>query len=144
MDNLKDAILGKEDTPTETVHISQWGMDVRVRGMIGDERDQFEISLMVDKPLNRAERRKGGSSKELNLSNVRAKLCVRCIVDDAGNRVFGDEDAAALGKKSAAALDTIYEVAQRLSGISDDDVDELAEAMVERPFDDSSSHSPES
>ena len=44
----------------------------------------------------------------------------------------------ALGAKSAAALDRIYDVATRLSGITDEDVEEMAEEMVEHPFDETS------
>jgi hypothetical protein len=41
----------------------------------------------------------------------------------------------ALGKKSAAALNRVFEVAQRLSGITDDDVEELAKNSVGGPSD---------
>ena len=48
--------------------------------------------------------------------------------------MFTDADVVALGAKSAAALDRIYDVATRLSGITDEDVEEIAEDMVEHPF----------
>ena len=48
-----------------------------------------------------------------------------CVVDDAGERLFTDKDAAELGKKSAAALDRVFAVAQRLNGLSPSDVEEL-------------------
>jgi hypothetical protein len=62
----------------------------------------------------------------MNLRNIRAKLVALTVVDEDGNRIFSDEDAEALGKKSAAALDRIFAVAQRLSGLRPEDVEELA------------------
>ena len=55
-------------------------------------------------------------SKTTNLANVRAKLCAWCVIDENGGRMFSDADVVALGAKSAAALDRIYEVASELSG----------------------------
>ena len=68
------------------------------------------------------------------MENLRAKLCVWCIVDAQGERLFTDADSAALGEKSGAAIDVIYDAASRLSGISENDMAELAEDMVEDPF----------
>ena len=39
--------------------------------------------------------------------------------------MFTDRDVERLGKKSALALDRIYEVAQRLNGIGKKEIDEL-------------------
>jgi hypothetical protein len=62
----------------------------------------------------------------MNLKNIRAKLVALTVVDEEGNRIFSDSDASALGKKSAAALDRVFEVAQRLSGLRPEDVEELS------------------
>ena len=40
--------------------------------------------------------------------------------------MFSEKDITALGKKSAAALDRIYEASQKLNRLTDGDVDELA------------------
>jgi len=61
----------------------------------------------------------------MDYSDLRAKLIVRSIVDGDGNRVFTDMDVRALGRKSASALQRIFEVCQRLSRLTDEDVDEL-------------------
>ena len=110
--------------------VPEWGGTVRVRGLSGKERDQFEASM-----LDTSKKRKKGQPQAMNFANLRAKLCAWCVVDVDGARMFSDSDIAALGEKSAAALDRIFEVAQTLSGISDDDVEELAEDFVENPFD---------
>jgi len=112
----KEDILKAEDLGTEEVECPEWGGSVLVRGMTGRERDAFEVSLM--QPGR-------GGRREMNPANVRAKVVVRCVVDDDGNRLFTDADATELGAKSAAAVDRVYEVAARLSGMSDDDQAEL-------------------
>jgi hypothetical protein len=40
--------------------------------------------------------------------------------------MFSDQDVTKLGKKSARALDRVFDVSQRLSGITKEDVEDLA------------------
>ena len=61
------------------------------------------------------------------MANIRAKLASWCCVDAQGGRLFTESDVQALGGKSAAALGRIFDVATRLSGITEEDVDEMAE-----------------
>ena len=135
----RDTILQREDIKTEDVEVPEWGGTVRVRGMSGVERDAFEASLIEQPVANGQRKRRRQQTTKTNMANVRAKLCAWCIVDKDGARMFADADIVALGAKSAAALDRIYDVASDLSGITDEDVEELAEEMVEHPFDETSS-----
>jgi hypothetical protein len=112
----RDAILKAQDLPTEVVEIPEWNGAVIVRGLTGAERDAFEQSIVETR----------GKNTRMNLRNIRAKLVALTVVDEDGNRIFSDEDAEALGKKSAAALDRVFAVAQRLSGLRPEDVEELA------------------
>ena len=112
--------------------------------MSGRERDDFEASLLEEPAGNRQQRRQKRKQKETNLANIRAKMCAWCIVAEDGARLFSDQDVVALGDKSAAALDRVFDVAQRLSGFDEEDIEEIAEKMVENPFDGSSSALPES
>ena len=111
----RDQILEASDADFEDVAVPEWGGTVRVRSLSGTERDQFESSLLV----------KRGKQRDVSLVNARAKLVALVCVDDMGNRLFTDSDVVALGKKNAAALSRVYDVATRLSGLSDEDVDEL-------------------
>ena len=111
----KEQILGADDLVTEHMDIPEWGDDLWVRTMTGTERDAWEAGLIGD-----------GDGAKPNMVNVRAKLCVRCICNEAGERVFDDAEAAALGGRSARALDRIFAVAQRLNGLGADDVEALA------------------
>ncbi len=112
----REDILQAQDLTSEDVDVPEWGGVVRVRTLTGAERDAFESSVA----------RKQGKNVVMNYKNIRAKLVALTVIDGEGNRLFSDEDARALGRKSAEALDRVFSVAQRLSGIRDEDVEELA------------------
>jgi hypothetical protein len=111
----RDVILQADDLLVEDVEVPEWGGVVRVRGLTGAERDDFEASVVEQR----------GKKTRLNMQNFRAKLVVRVAINGDGQRLFSDKDASRLGQKSAAALQRVFEVAQRLSGLSDQDVEEL-------------------
>jgi hypothetical protein len=115
----REAILAATDLPKELIDVPEWGGSVWVRGLTGAERDRFENSVIEQK----------GRDRSLNLRNVRAKLCALCMVDEEGKRLFADSDIQALGQKSAAALSRVFDAAQRLSGLTREDVKELAENL---------------
>jgi len=104
----KDAILKAQDLDTQDVDVPEWGGSVRVRGMTASERDRFEQVM-------------GGE----NVANIRANLVARTVVDENSQRLFTDADISELGKKSAQALDRVFDVASRLSGLRSQDIDEL-------------------
>lgn len=112
----RSAIFAIPDLQTEDVYIPEWGAYVRVRGLTARERDEWEDSCLTQK----------GKNTTINVRNLRTKLVVRTVVDADGKRVFSNGDAEALGEKSGAAVDRIYEVATRLSGVSERDAEELA------------------
>lgn len=118
----RDAILNLDDIQSEEVAVPEWGgMTVVVRALDGTQRDALEASMTRTK----------GKKTEVNLQNMRAKLVVRSCYDENGNRLFEDGDEAAVGRKSAAALQRLFEVAARLSGITSADVDELTKNSEE-------------
>ncbi len=109
----REQILQCDDLPKETVKVPEWGGEVQVRTMTGTDRDAFEASLI---------------GKEGRLENVRARLVSLVVCDESGSRLFGDADIAALGAKSATALDRVFAVAQRLNGIGADQVEQAKNA----------------
>lgn len=114
----RDQILDAVDLKTEEVQVPEWGGSVLVRGLNGTERDAYENGLI----------RMEGQSAKSNLLNMRAKLVALCLVDEKGGRLFADTDIRALGRKSAAALERVYEVAARLSGLATPEHDADGEA----------------
>lgn len=107
----RESILDADDLSYDDVDVPEWGGTVRVRALTGAERDRFEASIA------------GG--KKPSYDNFRSKLVVASVVDADGERLFTQADVQLLGKKSAAALNRVFEAAQRLSGLNDEDVDEL-------------------
>ena len=114
MGNLtKEQILKTNDIRKQKVSVPEWNGDVYVLTMTGTERDAFEQSLVADKG-------------KTDLANIRAKLCVMTMVNEKGERLFNEGDIHALGRKSAAALDRVFSASQKLSGIGESDIKELA------------------
>lgn len=112
----RDAILKKATLPTEDVSVPEWGGTVRVQALTGAQRDAYEASMVEQR----------GKERKINMRNVRAKLVALSVVDEQGKRVFTDADVQALGDLNASALDRVFSVAQRLSGLSKEDIEELA------------------
>ena len=117
----REAILKADDYQVVDVEVPEWGGTVRLRSITAAERDRFEQSLLVQR----------GNKREVNMRNARAKLVVLCAVDDKGNKLFTDEDIKILSAKSAKPLDKLFEEAQKLSGLSESDVEELTEDLDE-------------
>lgn len=117
----RDDILKAQDLVTEDVDVPEWGGAVRVKALSGAERDRFEASIIGENT----------KSKRRNLANLRARLVALAVVDEEGENIFRFSDVEALGKKSAAALDRIFDAAMRLSGMRDEDVEELAENFID-------------
>jgi hypothetical protein len=118
-----DEILNADDLPIERVEVKEWGGDVFVRTMTGLERDKWEESVMRFKP--RRVNGKNIQEAEFVMANAKAKMLAKVLSDDNGNSLFSTDDVDRLGKKSAAALDRCFQVAQRLNHLTDDDMEEL-------------------
>lgn len=111
----KEQILQASDKVTEEVEVPEWGGEVLVRNLTGKERDEYEASITL-------QTRQG---VKVNLAQARSKLLVKTIVGEDGERLFDDKDIQLLGDKSAQALQRVFDVATRLSGLSKEDVEEL-------------------
>ena len=97
----------------EAVSIPEWGGEVYVRSFGGEARDSWEGEQAQ---LYQADK---------GHQNFRARLVVACVCDQDGNLLFKPQDAKWLGTKNAKALDRIFEVAKRLNGIGEAEIDEL-------------------
>lgn len=111
----REDILNVKDIMTKTVSVPDWGGSVIVKGLTGAQRNAFEQSLIKGQ----------GKSAKMNLDNAMAKLVALTIVDADGKRLFSQADIEALGQKSGKALAQVYTVASELSGLTEDDVEEL-------------------
>lgn len=105
----------KQDIRFADVACPEWGLVVRVRGLTATERDAYEASLVAFDRDGKPQRVKQGS---------RGRLAVLGIVDDAGRRIFTDDDAAQVGDKNAAAVDRLCDKIRELSGMGAEAVEE--------------------
>jgi len=127
---MRDQILDADDIVTEVVDMSEftgWPEKVWVKALEGTERDSYESSMRIIR----------GEEMIPDLANIRAKLVVRTLVEEGGTRIFTDDDDGPVGRKSAKALDRLFDVATRLSGLSKEDVKELAKNSAAAPSGDS-------
>lgn len=117
MELTKEMILQAKDIPVEKVEVPEWGEGayVYVKGLTGAERDKFEASIIEQR----------GTLQRINLENARSKLCVACICDQDGKRLFSDDEINVLAGKSAIALERIFTAAQRLSGLLPNDIEKM-------------------
>ncbi|MHA2219996.1 MAG: hypothetical protein ACXACY_29240, partial [Candidatus Hodarchaeales archaeon] len=100
-----------QDLKTEEVEVPEWGGKVLVRTITAKERDHFEKQLI--------------SGDKTDLENIRAKFIAATVVDEKGKLMFGELDLVGLGKKSASAMDKLFEVGQRLAGLKKEEVEEM-------------------
>ena len=111
----RDSILESKTHKMEQIDVPEWSGVVFVRTMSGEERDDFEASL-VDA---------AGPDQKKNFRNLRARLLVKTIVDENGNRLFSDADAVPLGRQSAVILDRVFSISQRLNSLGQQDIEKL-------------------
>ncbi len=125
----RDAILAAVDVQTEDVPVPEWGGTVRVRGLSGTERDGYELWIIQGK----------GRNRDINIRQSRAKLVALTIVDADGKRVFDEADVALLGKKSALALQRVFDKAAALSGLDEETLEKIQDDLGNDQSDDSGS-----
>lgn len=112
----RDQILAAAPADTETVHVPEWAGEVRVRGFTGTERDRFELGSLAHK------------DDLEKLAGLRAKVVSWVTLGEDGKQLFTPKDLPWLGDQPAKALDRIYSVALRLSGVNEQAV-EVAEEV---------------
>ena len=113
----KDEIIALADRrEVRVVPIEGYG-EFTLREMSGTDRDAFEQSMMKVQ----------GEKVTPNLTNARAKLLSKCLVDVAGELMFvSANDVANLGKLGSKVLSRLYDEATELNGLSEQDVEDLA------------------
>ena len=117
----KNDLLKKWDLKVEKVELNDRGDFVYVREMTGRERDNFERSIMKEE-----RDKKGAITYVGNIRDFRAKLVVNATCDEKGNLLFAADEFEQLSQNmSAGALEKLVNVAQRLSGISEEDKEAL-------------------
>src|SRR4051812_7645511 len=94
----RDEILAAADAQSEIVPVPEWGGAVRIDGLTGTERDQYEAWIISGK----------GKNRDVNLRQARSKLVMMCARDADGKRLFDEADLLRLGAKSALAMRRVF------------------------------------
>lgn len=116
MQLTRDSIKGIVDIKEEVVNIKEWDGSIRVRSLTGKERDNLESYML---------RNRAGDDEAVNMENLRARMAIAACVNEQGAPVFEEGDVEWLGDKNARALNRIFTVAMKLSGMSKEDVDDM-------------------
>ena len=95
--------------------VPEWGGKVRVQALTTGERGKYETGFY----------HANGKPNFEKGARMRSVLVSQTVVDDKGFLLFTEDDVAALEAQEASAVSRIFEVAQRLAGITKADMDEL-------------------
>lgn len=106
---LRKTILEADDIAAENIEVEEWGITIQVRGMSGKERAKLLKGATT-----------GG---EVNMEKWFPDLLIATVHDpETGEKVFEPADRDALNAKSGSAIAAIADVAARLSGLGETDV----------------------
>jgi hypothetical protein len=109
----------------ERLDIPELEGSVLVKEMTASERDDFEASLV--------ERSADGKNQQVTTKEIRAKLIQRTAVNEKHEPMFSLAEVVKLGQMSAKAMDRIYKLSSSMSGITDEDVDEIVKNSASGP-----------
>jgi len=116
---LRKTILETDDIQSEVIDVPEWGIKVEVRGMSSKDRAKLLKSAARD--------------GEVNMEAWFPDLLIATVFDpESGEQVFERADRDAINAKSGAAVSAIADVAARLSGLGDTDVQVAKEELSEK------------
>ena len=117
----REQLLTPVAVAKEEVFIPELNDSVWVKGMTAAERSKFERTFQTP----------DGKSNKRRTLQVRERLCIASCVDENGAVLFTQDDIDALGRQSGSVIERIVNVAQRLCGMSDQDVEDMAKNSEE-------------
>ena len=89
-----EQILAADDLGLVKVNVKEWGGEVFIRVMTVGELDAYQ--------------REWVGKRETGVENFRTKFLARCLCDQAGQRLFSDEQIEALAAKSAKVVGRLF------------------------------------
>lgn len=115
----KQAIVEVNDLKVEFVNVVEWGGEVGVRVMSGAARDKFDAWMMSRvKPINPTDDPTDPKTKRtMDTQGMRSFLLSLTLCDESGALLFAD-DTASLDAKSAPVLNTLFDKAQEVNGLT--------------------------
>lgn len=107
-----EQILAADDLGLLKVNVKEWGGEVFIRVMTVGELDAYQ--------------REWVGKRETGVENFRTKFLAKCLCDQAGQRLFTDEQIDKLAEKSAKVIGRLFDKAAAHNAITEQDVEELA------------------
>ncbi len=116
-------ILSADDMKVAPVDVPEWGGKIYVRRLTGRERDEFE-QLMNDRK----------AAKSLKVRGVISRIVALAASKADGSKLFTSNDAESrLDDKACAPLMRVFDAALKISGMRDDDIDNIKEGLEPSP-----------
>lgn len=104
---LRERILECDDLPRVAVEVPEWGVTLYVRALTAAERVDLGERVAGDGAL------------------FMAHVVCACTVDEDGEQVFNQDDAAILARKNGQALKRLFDAADHLNAFTERAVEEL-------------------
>jgi hypothetical protein len=118
----RKSILAADDVRKEKVSVPEWGGDVYLRVLSGTDRDRFEESYADQK-----------------MKAFRLRFLLLALCDEKGERLFSDDEADVLGRKSSVVINRLFEAGWKINAFTQEAVDALGEDSPSDPSDASTS-----
>lgn len=110
---LKDKILAAQDLDAELLEVPEWDVTIEVRSPTAGDRARLLTQFV------------NPESGVVENDKMQAAVAVMCCFDpESGERLFDEEDIPALMEKAAKPVERIFRAGNRLSGLTEDIVDE--------------------
>lgn len=106
----KNSLMAAQKLRVEKVAVQELDGNICIRVMTGRELDKYyeETISLIDGQVVPVQ------------ENKMAKLLVKCICDENGNRLFSDDETDKLGSISSLVLVPLYDAAMRLNNMTGD------------------------
>ncbi len=112
----KSALLTPVAVERVEVSVPELGGSVYVQGMTVTQRNKFERQF----------RTRSGQTSDRKMQEIRQRMLIACVCDQDGTPLFTEADIDAIGNQRADIIERLVEAAQKICGMSSDDVDDLA------------------
>lgn len=101
--SLKDEIIAARDSKREPLDVPEWGLRVWIRTITSVEQDSLADELYAN-------------GRKPGMAELKTRTLALALVNEEGERVFTDAEAAALNDKNAIAVQRCYDKFEELQG----------------------------
>jgi hypothetical protein len=112
----RDAMLAPIEVPREEVELPELGGSVWIKGMTASDRSKFEREFQTS----------SGKRSKRRMDEIRERLVIACVCNEDGTLLLTERDIEAIGRQPIGVIERIVDVAQRLCGMSNADVEAMA------------------